>query len=192
MITKYDYEQPSMEITRQENKAIVTCQHQHEIRKQVQSNGTEHFKEQCIKCGKLGKNFSKAMLTSDQMSTAPSVDKEMQEQSYYYHDSHPVIQENKSNRKELWANWYKGYLGSKVWRDKRKLVLERARGNCEACQSAKATQVHHLTYARVGKEALFDLVAVCDSCHHDIHDDHFPSLERQAGIQSAIESFTDF
>lgn len=64
---------------------------------------------------------------------------------------------------------YGPYLASEAWREKANLVLMRAHGICEGCGKAPATQVHHLTYARVGNEMLFDLVAICKSCHEIIH-----------------------
>ena len=67
-----------------------------------------------------------------------------------------------------WWAWYRGYLQTPVWAEKRRLVFERARGTCEACGQAPAEQVHHLNYKHVGREPLFDLVAVCASCHADL------------------------
>lgn len=64
---------------------------------------------------------------------------------------------------------YSEYLASPEWAEKRRRVLDRADYRCEGCGERQATQVHHLTYARVGKEMLFDLVAVCDYCHDVIH-----------------------
>ena len=71
---------------------------------------------------------------------------------------------------ELFWSAYTDYLNSEQWLQKRHAVLIRARGICQGCGMAKATQVHHLTYSRVGREMLFDLVAVCDACHETIHD----------------------
>lgn len=49
-------------------------------------------------------------------------------------------------------------------------VYLRSRGACERC-SQKATQVHHLTYARHGHERATDLEHLCDACHHAAHYD---------------------
>ena len=65
---------------------------------------------------------------------------------------------------------YADYLRSDVWREKRALVFSRAHNICEGCGKAPATQAHHLNYHRVGREMLFDLVAVCEACHESIHD----------------------
>lgn len=65
---------------------------------------------------------------------------------------------------------YAEYLMSQAWRDKRQKVMDRAGGICEGCRNAKATQVHHLTYAHIFDELLFELVAVCDDCHSKAHE----------------------
>lgn len=64
---------------------------------------------------------------------------------------------------------YNEYLRTPQWAEKRALVLKRANGICEGCGVNAATQVHHLTYAHVGREMLFELVAICDACHEVVH-----------------------
>jgi hypothetical protein len=73
-----------------------------------------------------------------------------------------------------WLEWYDAYLASSKWRERRQLVMQRAGGMCEGCGKAPASEVHHLTYERVGDEMLFDLVAICHPCHQRI-----PSRFRQ-------------
>lgn len=70
---------------------------------------------------------------------------------------------------EHWFEWYNEYLTSPLWRERRNLIIQRAKGRCEVCQARAAYQIHHLTYARVGRELPDDLVAVCDRCHDDYH-----------------------
>src|SRR5690606_26359580 len=76
-------------------------------------------------------------------------------------------------RKELWVEQardeYNRYMRTDEWRAKREKVLTRANGTCEGCGERVATEVHHLTYERLGAEMLFDLVAVCSDCHMTIH-----------------------
>lgn len=66
------------------------------------------------------------------------------------------------------------YLQSPEWREKRRLVLDRAKGMCDGCRVNRATQVHHLTYRHWGRELLFELVALCDGCHALCHEDRQP------------------
>lgn len=78
-----------------------------------------------------------------------------------------------------------------VWRQCRRCgaavgsAVARARGVCEGCRSARATQVHHLTYQHAGHvvpggELLWELVAVCDDCHDRAHMRAVSEQERAA------------
>ncbi len=64
---------------------------------------------------------------------------------------------------------YAEYLASQEWWDRRTLVLERSNGLCEGCREAEAVDVHHLSYAHITQEFLFELVALCAPCHERIH-----------------------
>jgi 5-methylcytosine-specific restriction endonuclease McrA len=70
-----------------------------------------------------------------------------------------------------WWERYDDYLQSPEWAEKRRRVLERANHICEGCAAAPAVQVHHLTYQHVGDELLWELRAVCLSCHERAHSD---------------------
>ncbi len=63
---------------------------------------------------------------------------------------------------------YPAYLKSPEWRARRLAVLERAGGVCEMCRTSQATQIHHRTYERLGREADVDLMAICSDCHRDL------------------------
>ena len=62
------------------------------------------------------------------------------------------------------------YLKSDAWKRKRYVVLKRDNWRCVYC-GARATQVHHLKYAKrnIGKEPIEWLVSVCQSCHDAQH-----------------------
>lgn len=70
---------------------------------------------------------------------------------------------------------YKNYLKSPAWKNKRAQVIFRDAGQCRAtrggvpCGSRDGLEVHHLTYARFGKEPLGDLITLCHHCHKAIH-----------------------
>jgi 5-methylcytosine-specific restriction endonuclease McrA len=74
-----------------------------------------------------------------------------------------------SERIGPWWTWFKGYLESPLWQKVRKLVITAAKGLCQRCKAAPATDAHHLTYVRVGHERWGDLEAVCTLCHQDGH-----------------------
>lgn len=81
-------------------------------------------------------------------------------------------------RNRLWWAAYNAYLSSPVWQTKRAKVLRRANGRCEGCGDRRAAQVHHLRYPQeclpgsaqwIAQEKLFDLKAICEVCHDDVH-----------------------
>ena len=94
------------------------------------------------------------------------------------------IQENakreveRLERSQQWHSAYEEYLQSPTWYEKRRKVMRRCHSICEGCGDRKATQVHHKCYPYNlvpgteewnKSEKLFDLVAVCDQCHSDLH-----------------------
>jgi hypothetical protein len=60
---------------------------------------------------------------------------------------------------------YHRYLASREWALKKEAVKRRAKGACERCWKNPHEQTHHLTYIRVGRELLEDLLGVCRPCH---------------------------
>lgn len=68
-----------------------------------------------------------------------------------------------------WHAWYEQYLRTPQWLSRRAKVMERANGICEGCMVERATQVHHVTYEHVGDEFLWELRAICRSCHERLH-----------------------
>jgi 5-methylcytosine-specific restriction endonuclease McrA len=64
---------------------------------------------------------------------------------------------------------YAAYLRTAHWRNLRTQVLAGVHDKCELCGSARATQVHHKTYKRIGRERAEDLMAVCAPCHKAHH-----------------------
>jgi hypothetical protein len=68
-----------------------------------------------------------------------------------------------------WRDAYEQHLASPEWQALRQEVFARCRGECERCHHDNATQLHHLTYERLGDELLADLLGVCRGCHEAIH-----------------------
>ena len=81
---------------------------------------------------------------------------------------------------------YSRYLKSEEWQNLRLKVLARAKHICEGCGEQPATHVHHLTYDRFGNEMLFDLVAVCESCHKKIHKQTRTMIETNNAMAETI------
>jgi 5-methylcytosine-specific restriction endonuclease McrA len=64
---------------------------------------------------------------------------------------------------------YEAYLQSPHWKRLRRRVLERDQCRCRRCNSKTRLQIHHLTYIRIGKELLEDLLTLCNDCHKRAH-----------------------
>jgi hypothetical protein len=84
----------------------------------------------------------------------------------------------RAQQSRTWWAAYDQYLDSPTWAEKRRLVLKRCSSVCEGYGERKAVQVHHLQYPGgclpgteewIKSEKLFHLVALCVSCHRDLH-----------------------
>jgi hypothetical protein len=70
---------------------------------------------------------------------------------------------------------YREYLRSDHWHAMRARVWQRSEGRCEyrflgirRCR-ARAVDVHHRTYARLGHESMRDLIHLCVRHHRQAH-----------------------
>ena len=67
---------------------------------------------------------------------------------------------------------YRDYLQSDAWKAKRRLVLECFGYRCVKCGIPlleTTANIHHLTYERVRKELITDLIPLCKMCHKAEH-----------------------
>ena len=180
MIEEYSIPQPdrTQDYVNFSLKNIRECTHNFQLTQSKQSNGVLQFKVRCVICGESkGGAIKYADLTDKQKNDA--VLWNPQTATDYYAENARLRKEameeaqrdcdaSNSQKNQAWWRWYSAYLASSTWRIRRQSVMRRARGICEACQIAAATEVHHLTYAHVGREPLFELVAICLKCHEQI------------------------
>ena len=148
------------------------CSHSRtEIRRSVVKGGSVQFRAQCLSCGQL---VSNPVAKKDLPPNVRDVDLELRERKatsrQKKHDNiyrkHARIQDREAS--SFWKK-YDAYLETNEWKSKRQQVLERAHFVCEGCREQPATTVHHLTYAHVFDELLFELVALCAKCHDRCH-----------------------
>lgn len=142
-----------------------------ELRRFIVKGGATQYWPQCVDCGdRIGKSIGKAMAPEH----VADADEEMHPRYIAERDrkreeliqKHVRIQKRNDDQR---TRDYAAYLTSPIWKAKRDKVLKRARGICEGCLEATATEVHHLTYNHIFDELLFELVAVCESCHAKCH-----------------------
>ena|SRR5688572_22423761 len=150
------------------------CQHDRtEVRRRVSDGVRVSYWRQCLRCGSFS-NGQVARATLADPDAVPDADDTIAKTYQAERDRkiavidqrHVRIQ--KRERAEQ-RRWYDQYLNSPRWRAIRRAVMERAQGLCEGCRRRPATEVHHLTYAHVGDEFLWELKAVCDHCHARCH-----------------------
>lgn len=134
-------------------------------------HGPKQLRYQCDACGRL---LPGAVAQKNATCDTPQLD-EASLRRWIENDRGYMakrLDERFQQRRELSAEGrerHQEYLQSNAWADRRALVMDRAGGLCEGCRSAKATQVHHLSYAHQGNEFLWELVAVCRPCHERFH-----------------------
>ncbi len=137
----------------------------------IASNGTRHYRSQCLECGEmvaaLKKGVGKGLYLASQLMHAIPFDDTIRTKRYEL--IRVRAEELECQKKDQWFVQYDAYLRSPEWDKKRKAVLERDKYLCQGCLSKRAVQAHHLTYAHVGNEFLFELIAVCIDCHRRIH-----------------------
>lgn len=144
------------------------------IRRRTLSSGVVIFALQCLSCGRQIKAVKKDSPEARRLGDIEPFDESLQqawhERTRAFYDERRQAQERQRELDDAaWWRWYSDYLKTTAWRLKRQAVLTRANNWCEGCAARQATQVHHKTYDHVGNELLFELVAVCDECHHILH-----------------------
>jgi len=144
------------------------CGHENwKPRKRVIAGGAQRVFLQCLDCG-----HCRALKMSEFPNWAELEDFDedlprrlWDQQAQLFQEQREAAAEERS--REWWAR-YNAYLASPEWAGRRRRVLHRAQGMCEACGERRADHVHHTSYRHVGAEPLFELRAVCEACHEDI------------------------
>lgn len=81
---------------------------------------------------------------------------------------------------------YLNYIKSEAWRLRCAAYFQKHGKFCKACGTFKGPiQVHHMSYDRLGREPMADLVSVCSPCHRGIH-----QLHRKRGRKITLREAT--
>lgn len=82
---------------------------------------------------------------------------------------------------------YGAYLGSAQWRELRRLVIARDKGQCRECGSTERLHVHHVHYQTIFEETGRELVTLCARCHSLEHKNSLKdSRERWRGLLGRV------
>ena len=170
MVNIEQYQDTRLENLQKQIKSLECTHPNKKVRYKLASNNTKMFKLQCVRCGELFGEWISHYKIKNQTEI-----KEIDENLIYnFNQTICELKKALNDRvKDLnkidFHEWYGDYLKSDGWFEKRMLVFERCGGRCEGCGIKRSTQVHHKTYANVGKEFLFELVGLCIDCHERIH-----------------------
>lgn len=148
------------------------CVHQNqEIRYKLASNKTKMYCWQCTYCGEHLRQNNKLWIPHNSIPNIGLI-KPFNDDIRNTRSELTTALKNKlheAKNDQFWTE-YPEYLTSPEWQAKRLLVLARSNGCCEGCGKKTATQIHHLSYTHKYNEFLFELVAVCLSCHDRLHE----------------------
>lgn len=88
---------------------------------------------------------------------------------------------------------YQEYLQSDQWRSIRHRTVIRDERRCRNCGYDELLQVHHLTYARIYREKLEDLLTLCDHCHLRVEKAiKAKKLTRDGEVEQLLKDTMDF
>ena len=65
---------------------------------------------------------------------------------------------------------YHEYMESDEWKAVRGKRMKLDHFQCTMCGTAKNLTVHHITYDRLGREDMDDLITLCKGCHAKVHE----------------------
>lgn len=155
------------------------CTHiRQELRRGTNKGGAPVIRMQCLDCGerignpvKRPSNAEELPELNDAMNDAYKAGRKAlkDEIDIKYIDIQLRRWKGKEQGGEYYTQAREAYMASPEWKKLRRLVMDRAKGQCEGCGQAPATEVHHLSYEHLRHEFLFELVALCNDCHSRIH-----------------------
>lgn len=161
---------------KQQLKIFLPCDHPRaEPRRKIKAgNGQAYYRIQCPDCGApLSPHLSFDVVDDFRATFGPirpwDAAKEHEWVEKRLRFGRWLADHQNAQRHAWWWKEYDAYLQSPEWAVKRETILSRCRRVCEMCGSAPATDVHHLTYERVGAEMESDLLGLCRGCHDTIH-----------------------
>jgi hypothetical protein len=146
-----------------------SCKHNvRELRLRRIKDGRVSYVRQCIRCGNTSQSVKRDLALAELAGQSPRDYDDTLELEWRKAKS-KEYDEVRERFREMRVDNYGEYLASDTWAKKRAKVMKRAGDVCEGCLERAATEVHHLSYEHIGNEFLFELVAVCETCHNAIH-----------------------
>lgn len=157
------------------------CAHpETEVRRVKVANGSIQVRSCCTVCGTRVGNAQKqedaawvASLPIQDASEEATYANRRADEKYEIAMRHAARQ--RAERGEF-TKFYQEYLASEGWAAIRQKVIRRCGNLCEGCGDQPVEHVHHMTYAHLGHEFLFELLGLCRDCHDRVHDKPLRSI----------------
>ncbi len=141
------------------------------LTRRVLGSSVETVWEQCPACGVGIKAVKKATLSAARIAALPVYDVDLQDRRYRerFEARQQARETARAESDQAWRQQYEMHLLSDAWRVLRQRVMARDGGVCQGCGVRPASDAHHLTYDHLGDEFLFELIALCRTCHERLH-----------------------
>jgi phage terminase large subunit GpA-like protein len=86
---------------------------------------------------------------------------------------------------------YTHYLKSKHWASFKAWVYSLVH-RCAACGSDDRLNIHHISYGRLGREKLEDVVVLCRQCHTYLHNSEKMGFSKERWIKLHCSKINEF
>jgi len=142
----------------------IECEHDYHLVLFTISNGSKQLRQYCKKCKELNNKPLKQSEYDLNKIPVRSLD---EYHKYIEQSDSQVYDFIKSIKDKFHISFrakYDNYIKAPEWKALRSIILKRDDYICVICHKA-ATEVHHLTYAHLDHEYLFELVSLCSECH---------------------------
>jgi 5-methylcytosine-specific restriction endonuclease McrA len=145
-------------------------------RRQIAGGGVQHVR-QCMNCGaRVGNAVKAGTITEAIYAFDEDFRVRKEEECRVMRESRrQAMRDAEADQSKAWWDDYDAFMQSDEWREIRLRVLHRDKRICQSCLTEPATQVHHLSYNRLGEGRsvadvpAWDLAAICTTCHQRIH-----------------------
>ena len=154
------------------------------------------YQQQCLTCGASSPMIKKDTLTARQILEAVPFDENLRQRYFQtrqaqFQEQQQAAQRAREQEREERRKFYHQHLDSPAWFKISRKAMRRDDYLCQGCLEAKATEVHHLTYERLGNELACDLISLCHQCHQRIEGIEQEEEENEGLTAAEIKEIDD-
>lgn len=132
----------------------------------IASNGGKRYQMECTMCGARGSQIAARTLKNiDDIPIREHINFERWNETVFKEFYAAIAQVRRID--------FNAYYQTPLWKAISAMAKKRDNYTCQICNK-QAEVVHHLTYAHFQNEYLFELVSLCQKCHHDVYHSEKP------------------